>query len=239
MGFFSSLFGGGGPTPQQEALAGQAASMSAVYNQAFQSQLAGLTDVQNKLSSYLTPIANLGPNAQGFSAPELAAMNTQAINEAGAAARNAAMVTGTTLAGRGGGASSGIVSGIEAGIKGSEASAAASQLAAAQEAITQKNYDVGRQNFWNATAGEQALAGTFNPAAIGKVGVTAEQTALTAADQIQKEKQAAKAGPLGLLDTGLGFLTGGLSNLDTAGTSTTGEQAKNFFTGGFNALAGQ
>ena len=239
MGFFSSLFGG--PSQQQLGLAAQEQTMANTFNVDFQQRFANQNATLQSLNNQLTPIANLGPNAQGFSAPELAAMNTQAINEAGAAARNAAMTTGTALAGRGEGGTSGITSGIEAQIKGSEASAAANQLAAAQEAITQKNYDVGRQQFWNATQGEQALAGAYNPTAYGSLASSETGQALSAANQIQQEKQAAAMGPLSLatkaIGAGLGFVSGGLSNLGGSDTSF-GENVGQFFQGGFQSLAG-
>jgi hypothetical protein len=168
-------------------------------------------------------------------------MNAAAINNAGAAARNAQMATGAVLAGRGGGGASGLTSGIEEQIRGSEASAAANQLAAAENQIVQNNYATGRENFWQSTAGEQNLARAYNPAEYGNLASSANQEAFKDASQIQKEKGSvlgtigkiagAVAGPA------LGFLTGGLSNLGGAGTSL-GENVGNFFSGGFGNIGG-
>ena len=241
MSFFSTLFGG--PSAQQNQLASQESSLAATMSAAFNQQLAGQSQILQNLNSQLTPIASLGPNQQGFSAPELAAMNTQAINSVGAAARNAQQSVGTTLAGQGNGGGSGLESGIQEAIKGSVASSAANELAGAQNDITQANYATGRQNFFNAVNGEQALAKAYNPEAFGGLASSTNQAALQDANQIQTEKQQGLNSLIGLgkgiLTGGTSFITGGLDNLDSTGNSSIGEQGKNFFSGGIAALAGQ
>jgi hypothetical protein len=212
MGFFSTLFGG--PSKQQIGLAARedtlASTMAANYNQQFGAQ----SEILKSLTGQLTPIANLGPNAQGYSPEELAAMNTQAINVSGAAVRNAQQATAGVLAGRGGGGTSGIVSGIEAQIKGSLASAGAQELAGAQNEITQRNYQTGRENFWAATHGEHALAGLYNPAEYGKLAGTETSEALSSENQIQAMRRASLMGPISLGRKALGVgLTGGMSLL--------------------------
>jgi hypothetical protein len=239
MSFWSTLFGG--PSSQEQQIAGNERSLAGAFQGAFSNQLAGQTNVLNNLGQQLTPIASLGPNQQGYNSAVLSAMNAAAINNAGAAARNAQMATGAVLAGRGGGGASGLTSGIEEQIRGSEASAAANQLAAAENQIVQNNYATGRENFWQSTAGEQNLARAYNPAEYGNLASSANQEAFKDASQIQKEKGSvlgtigkiagAVAGPA------LGFLTGGLSNLGGAGTSL-GENVGNFFSGGFGNIGG-
>jgi hypothetical protein len=212
MGFFSTLFGG--PSKQQVSLAARedtlAATMAANYNQQFGAQ----SEILKSLTGQLTPIANLGPNQQGFSPEELAAMNTQAINVSGAATRNAQQATAGVLAGRGGGGTSGIVSGIDAQIRGSIASAGAQQLAGAQNEITQRNYQAGRENFWAATHGEHALAGLYNPTEYGNLASSTTQSALQDENQIQAARRASLMGPISLGMKALGAgLTGGASLL--------------------------
>jgi hypothetical protein len=242
MGFFSDLFGG--PSSQEKNLASRESNLAATMNQDFNQRFAGQSQVLQNLTGQLTPIAELGPNQQGFSAPELAAMNTQAINASAAATRNAQQTVGATLAGRGGGGGSGLVSGIDAQIRGSIASAGANELAGAQNEITQRNYETGRKNFWSATAGEDALAKAYNPAEYGSMASSTTQLALGDEQKIQAEKRAAAFAPLSLGMKALGgvasFATGGLSNLGGAGSgSSFGENVGNFFSGGFNALAGE
>ena len=239
MGFFTSLFGG--PSSEEKQIAGMEQNLAGAFQGAFGQQFGEQENILKNLGQQLTPIASLGPNQQGYNAAVLSAMNAAAINASAAAARNAQMATGAVLAGRGGGGASGLTSGIEAQIRGSEASAAANQLAAAQNQIVQQNYATGRENYWNALAGEQNLARAYNPAEYGNLASSTSQAAFKDATQIQKEKGTvlgkigsvigAVAGPA------LSFATGGLSNLGGAGTSF-GENVGNFFSGGIGALTG-
>jgi len=234
MGFFTDLFGG--PSRQQEQLASQQSSLAATLASNYGERFGQQSQIFQNLTNQLTPIANLGPSQQGFSPQELAALNTQAINASGAAARNAAQATGSVLAGQGGGGTSGLVSGIEAQIRGTEASAAANQLASAQNEIVQRNYETGRSNFWNATAGEHNLATAEAPQQYGSLAESTTQSALADENQIQKEKQAAAFAPIGLALKGVGAVMGGFGNLDTTGSSSLGEQVGNFGVGAMNSL---
>src|SRR6266576_496743 len=240
MGFFSDLFGG--PSGEEKRLTAESSNLATMMRNTFSQQLGDQKGILDRLNQQLAPIANLGPNQQGFSPQELAAMNTQAINTAGAASRNAQQAVASTLAGQGGGGTSGLGSGIQQQIQGTVASSAANELAAAQNAITQRDYETGRQNFWQSTAGERSLASAYNPEAFASLASSTGQTALTNARTLQNEKQAAAFAPIGLaMKVGgslLGGISGGLGNLDTAGTSSFGEQLGNFGSGAFNSLAG-
>lgn len=121
MGFMTTVFGG--PSQQQEQLAGQAQQLSGTANNGFATELQNSLGTQNAISSQLNPIFQGGVNQQGESAQELAAQNTAAINNAGAASRNAEQAVGAQLAGQGGGAGSGQISGVGQQIRGSIASA--------------------------------------------------------------------------------------------------------------------
>jgi hypothetical protein len=240
MSFFSDLFGG--PSSQQQGLANNESNLAGQMSNAFTQQFGAQSAVLTNLNNQLTPIANLGPNQQGYSPQELAAMNTQAINNSGAAARNAQQSVAGTLAGQGGGGGNGLVSGIQQQIQGTIASSAANNLASTENQITQQNYNVGRQNFENAVSGEQNLARAYNPEAFGSLASSTNQSALQDANQITQEKQAAAFAPIGLALKGAGAIAGGmmggLNNLDTTGSSSGGEQVGNFFSGAFNSLAG-
>jgi hypothetical protein len=247
MGFFSSLFGG--PSAQQQQLAANESNLATQMSQAFQSQLSDQKGVMDRLNQQLTPIANLGPNQQGYSPQELAAMNSQAINNAGAASRNAQQMVGNTLAGQGGGGSSGLVSGIQQQIRGTIASAGANQLANAQNLITEQNYATGRQNFESAVSGEHALAGLYNPEQFGNLASGTNQQALQDANQITQEKQAAAFAPLALgaklIGGGLTGAMGGFGSLGMGDPALSGvpqsfgDKIGNFFGGAETALSGQ
>jgi hypothetical protein len=236
MSFQTTLFGG--PSQSEINAANQESSLATSLGNAFNQTFGEQQGLLNQISQQLTPIANLGPNQQGYSPQELAAMNTQAIDTTGAAARNAQQSAATTLAGEGGGGTSGLVSGVQQQIQGSIASQAANELAGQQNKITQQNYEVGRQNFWNAQAGERSLAQAYNPESFGGLASSATGQAFNEQNQVQQEKGSV-LGDIGkLVGTVLPMFAGGLANLDSTGSSTAGEQAGNFFQGGISALAG-
>jgi hypothetical protein len=154
------------------------------------------------------------------------------------------MTTGATLAGRGGGGSSGLVSGIEAQIQGSEASAASSELANAQNAIVQKNYETGRSNFWNSEEGMRGLASTEAASAgqFGNLASSSTQEAFKDATQIQKEKGSILGALGSVIGPALSFATGGISNVLAKGThagTETGGGIEQFFSGGIDSLSQQ
>jgi len=97
---------------------------------------------------------NAGANQYGFSQGEDAAMRTQATEQNAAAGRNASNATRSALASVGGGNTL-LPNGSSAAINAGLAEDQAQKQAESQLAITQKGYDVGRQNFFGA---EQALA---------------------------------------------------------------------------------
>jgi hypothetical protein len=242
MSLWSALFGG--PSQQEKNLASSEQNLAGAQTNAFNEQLANAFGSESQVAQELRPVLNLGPNAQGFSSAELAAMNSQAINQAGAAARNSQQYIGGVLAGRGGGGSSGLTSGIEAQLRGSAASSAENELSAAQNAITQQNYNVGRSNFWNSEEGMRGLASTEAASAgqFGNLASSSTQEAFKDASQIQKEKGSILGALGGLIGPALSFATGGISNVLAKGThagTETGGGIEQFFSGGADALSQQ
>lgn len=166
----------------------------------------------------MTPIASAGPSQQGFSQGQLDTLNTQAINSAGAAAKNAAQATQGALAGRGG--SSGLQSGVDAQIIGSQKIASANQLANNQLAIQNANYQQGHQNWQEATSGLNALIGETGAAQFGSEAQSANSNAFSEADQIQQEKNQEQADIAGGI-TSLA-VTGATMGLGAAGVGNFG-----------------
>src|SRR5277367_3499793 len=107
-----------GPSSQENSLeaqqSGLAKTLGANYNQYFGSQSAVLQNLNNML----TPIAEAGPDQQGFGANELAALNTQAGEGVGQNYAKASQALNTTLATRGGG-NEALPTGAQAALKGS------------------------------------------------------------------------------------------------------------------------
>jgi hypothetical protein len=201
--------------------------MSANAQQRFAQQ----STLLNNINASLSPIVAAGPEQQGFSAEELAARNTAAINNAGAANRNAQQAAGNAIAGQGAGGGSGLESGIQQAIKSGISSTEAGNLANQQNEIINQNYDVGRSNYKTALAGEQALSGDYNPEAFTQEAQNGLNTSFSEANTINTQNQALGKDILSAGSMALGAVSGGIGNLDTTGSSSAGEQALNFFGG--------
>ena len=144
---------------QKDALASDQAfqkTLTSAYGTEFGTNMA----LMNNLTSNLGQIVNAGASQQGFSPAELAAKNSQAINSAAASNQKLQTVIGENAATHSGGAP-----GVESGIVQAERAAAATQvdtgLNNTEAGITQQNYDVGRQNYWNAVKGQEEAPSAF------------------------------------------------------------------------------
>lgn len=177
-----------GATSQQTQIANSQQDFMKQLDSAFASNFGKQSDIYANLTKSLTPIAEAGPNQQGFSPEELAAMNTSALNSTGAAYRNAAQARQGALAGRGlpggSGDGSGLESGVDQQIMGNLAGQAAGQLSSEQNQITQANYATGRQNFFNAEAGLGGVASGLNPEGLAGQATGAGNAATTGADDV-------------------------------------------------------
>lgn len=132
--------------------------------------------ILNSLNSALTPIVTAGPNQQGFSPAEEAAMRTQSMDSTAAAGQQASNSVRQEEASEGGGNSylpSGVNEAVNAGI----AENTAQQNASQQLGITQADYAQGRQNFFNA---ENALASA--PGALENPATSAGEAAMGGAE---------------------------------------------------------
>lgn len=219
-----------GPSNQEKQLQAGEESMSntlaANYNTYFGDQSA----VLGRLQGILTPIAEAGPDQQGFGANELAALNTTVGEGVGKNYSKASQALNNTLAARGGGNEQ-LPTGASAALKGSLASAAANQLSSEQSQITQANYATGRSNWAQATSGLNALAQDYNPNAIAGSAISANQGAFGEASQInqqQNQKWADIAG--GITSLGMDAASFGAGALGGGGFD---------FAGGLQALTGK
>jgi hypothetical protein len=217
-----------GPTSQEEELQGQSQAFSTLlqgnYNTLFGNQL----NVLNSINRSLSPILAAGPSQQGFSAPTLAAMNTQAINASGAASRNAQQAVANFGAGQGGGGSSGLISGVQRQLQGAVASQSANQYANAQNNITLANYSQGNTNFWRAQGGADQLAAGYSPNSAQGGAISANQTSFGEASAIQQQQQQEDQ-----------MIAGGVTALAMGGASfAAGAMNGGGLQGGLQALSG-
>jgi hypothetical protein len=152
-----------GPTGAEESQLANtqsfASQLQSNYGQLFGQQQGVLSSLNRSLS----PTLAAGPSQQGFSGTETAALNTAAIDNAGAANRSAQQAAANFGAGQGGGGTSGVQSGITKQIQGAIAGQSAGQLATSQNNIQQANYAQGNQNYWKAQGAMQELGQQYSP----------------------------------------------------------------------------
>lgn len=216
-----------GPSKQQEQIAGQQASFAGTLQSNYATQFGAQSAILSSLNNAMSPIVAAGPNQQGYSAQELSALNAHAINTAGGAYKNAAQAVSGQLAGRGG--DSGLTSGVDAQIKGSLASSAAGNASNALNTIATQNYDVGRQNFFNAASGQRALAGLYDPTGYAGQGTGASNAAFGDATKVQDEKNQEES-----------EIAGGIASIGMdAATFGVGAAGGGGFVGGLKGLTGQ
>jgi hypothetical protein len=179
-----------GPSGSQEATANQSQDFSTMLMNNYGTLFNGQQKVLDSIGQSLNPIVAAGPSQQGFSGAELSNLQTQAINNSGAAAKNAEQAARTFGAGEGGGGTSGVTSGITKQIESGIASQQAGNLGAEQTQIQQANYNQGNQNYWRAQGGEQALAGLENPNGAAGSSIAAGNEAFGQETQINTENNA-------------------------------------------------
>jgi hypothetical protein len=172
--------------------------MASDFGSRFQNQ----SNVLSQLQSSLSPILAAGPSQTGFSGQETAALNTQAINSAGAANRSAQQAAANFGAGQGGGGTSGVTSGITKQIQAGIASQSAGQLATSQNNIVQQNYAQGSQNYWKAQGAMNELAAGEDATQFGNLANSSQSNAFgeanTVSQQQNQEESAIAGGITGL-----------------------------------------
>jgi hypothetical protein len=126
---------------------------------AYSAQFSNNMTLMNNLTSNLGSIISGGPGQQGMSPTELASENSQAINQAAAANKNVQQAIGENAAK--GTATPGIESGITQAERAAASTNIENQLGNTEAGITQKNYDIGRQNYWSGVGEQEKAPGAF------------------------------------------------------------------------------
>jgi hypothetical protein len=158
------------------------------------------------LTSEFTPILNAGPNQTGFSAPEEAALRTQASDTTARAAQEADVALGGKEASMG---DASIPSGAKLQLESGLLNSAAEENAGLQNQITQEDYAVGRENFLNAAGALDTAAGLQNPNAFAGAATSAGSAANTTMNDITQENQAWMGPVFGMLG-GIGSAVAGI-----------------------------
>lgn len=139
----------------------------------------------NSLNGNLESIVAAGPGQQGYTAPELAAKNSQAINNAAAANKNIQATIGQHAAMTG--ATPGVESGVITAARANAAAKVENNLSNEEADITKGNYDTGRQQYDTAVKEQMALPeATMAPVAqAGGQANEADQITGKAANDLQ------------------------------------------------------
>lgn len=220
----------GGPSGAEKKLEKQETAFSTLLMQDYSTTFGEQQDILKSLNSVLSPIVEAGPNQQGYSAAELSALNTQAI-DSNARGYNDATKAAASRENAAGGGTSLLPSGVNSQINAEIGNEAEENLSNEQLGITEANYAQGRQNWETALSGELGVSGQESPLGYAGAGTNANSTAFGEAKTIVDQSQAQFANIIGGIE-GIGAAAiGGVGNLDTTGGSSGGEQFMNFLAG--------
>ena len=183
----------------------------------------------NDLMTSLAPIEKAGPNQPGWSAATASAINANTIDTTAAQYRNAAAAVRSGEAAVGGG-NIALPSGANIGTETALAEAGAATEAAGLRENVIANYNQGNQNWKFATQGIQAAPSVFQTA-------NAATNATTESGNAALKGQQVRASYPTWGSIAMGALGGALGNVDTTGSSSTGEQGSNLISGALGALA--
>lgn len=216
-----------GPSSQEISLQRDSANFSSMLQQNYGTLFGKQLDVLNSINKSLSPVLSAGPNQRGFSSAERAALDTAAINNAGAANRAAQQAARTYGAGQGGGATSGVTSGIDKQIQSAIASQSAEALGSQENKIEQADFATGRENYWRAQGGMDQLAAGYSPNAAASGAINENQASFGQADTIHQQDMEASQ-----------MIAGGLTSLAGSALTFGGGFAKAGLKGGLMALGG-
>lgn len=220
-----------GPSGQEKNIQGQQQSLSTILASHFGERFGQQSQILQNLNNMLTPIAEAGPDQQGFGANELAALNTQSGEGVGRNYGKATQALQNTLAARGGG-NEYLPTGARGALQGTLASSAANEMSQEQLGITRANYAQGRSNWQMATGGLSALANQYDPMSYAGGAQKGYDSSFGMADKISQEQNQATASIVGgIASLGMDAATFGAGALE-------GSQGFDF-QGGLSALTGR
>ena len=201
----------GANSQQKQIGAAQQSFFTQLTNQSQQVFGAASSVFQNLVNTF-TPTIKAGPNQEGFSPAELAAMKSQAITNVGQGYKNVKAAVGNAEAAYGGGNIS-LPTGVNEATDLGAAVSAANEQAGLLNNITQADYAAGRENYNNATKGLAESTNVFNPAATAANAATgAGEAASSTANQIAQQSNSWMSAVSGVLGGVAGAATGGLTN---------------------------
>jgi hypothetical protein len=209
-----TVSGGCGASSSQKEIAGQQQQnfqqLAANAQQVFGSS----SQIFNDLTSSFAPIVAAGPGQSGFTAPELANLQSQAVTQGGIATRNAQQAAGERASAAGGGTSV-LPNGATLGMNANIAEAGAANTANSLANINLQNAEVGRQNWMNAAGVLAGAPNVFNAStSAAGAGTQAGSAAMSGASTVQQANRQWVGDVMGVLgdatQIGSSFLTAGM-----------------------------
>lgn len=196
-----------GSSTAQQNLGAQSSNFYGQLQSSYAQNFGAQSAILSNLNSALQPIISGGPNQQGFSAAENAAMNSSAINNAATASRNAQVIAGSQAGGN-----TGVTTGGQKQLQAQIATGVGNNLSNTENNITQANYATGRQNFFGAEGALSGVASQYNPTGYAGQTISAGNEAFGQASQLQQMKNQEQADIGGAIaGVALAPLTGGMS----------------------------
>lgn len=183
---------------QQLKLAGEQDQMYENLLGAYKTRFAGQSAVLDSLNKAASNIVAQGPSQYGYSAKQDAALRTQASEGTASEYKSARQATGENLAAVGGG-STFLPSGTKAAIMSRVNTAAAAQESGQQLDITNRGYDIGRDQYNRAVGTLGGVAAAYDPLGFSSSAQSAGTKALDTETQFQNDRNAAKAQWMGAI----------------------------------------
>ena len=171
-----------------------------IFSAQYATQTATLAYLNNKMTQQISQ------GGQGYNAPTLAAMRTQATDANAQVAQQAQRSVQNQEFNEGG---QNLPSGVNAQINASIATGAAQQEAASQENITAQNAQLQNANYWNATNVLAGNAAANNPQSYGSLFNQAGSTGASLSEANTAANQSQLLGALGGIAGGAGAGFGG------------------------------
>jgi hypothetical protein len=193
---------------QKEAFANET-KVSQLLTTQFQQFAGENQEILGQLTKNLSPIQEAGPSQFGLSPAQEAAERTGTAEQLTAAGSQVSNAIRGAIASKGGGTNP-LPSGSLASIEGALAQDTAVKEALAQSKITERGYDIGRENWQFATKGLMEAPGALENPVTGAGGeaLSGAQAQMKGADEITAANRAWEA-PVGkLIGAGLTLIPG-------------------------------
>jgi hypothetical protein len=188
----------GGPSATQERLQSEEADFYQNQISAYNAAYKNFSDLQGTLTKQFAPILNAGPGQYGYTPGEDTALRTQATEGTAQGFAAAQTALQRRLAAEGGGVSN-ITAGSSHALQEELATSTAAEQSRENLGITSSGYDLGRQQWGKAIAGEENLAAGWNPNAFSGSAVNAGNSAANEANAITQQQNSMWGSVLGAL----------------------------------------